>query len=153
MAENKMKEVAKLLGVEMDKHFKIDGFRNSLFKITNNGFINSDGWRDGVLEGLLTGRLEIEKPILNDVERRYLENVLKPFKDRILFAKKTTIYDTDSSYEYVYFKVVTPDNEDYNYLILPYFIKGTMYKEMKIDKDYSLEELGLFEGDGEKYVE
>lgn len=149
MAENKMKEVAELLGVEMDKYFKIDGFKNSLFKITNNGFINSDGWRDGVLDGLLTGRLEIEKPILNDVERRYLENVLKPFKNRILFAKKTTIYDTDSDYEYVLFKVVTPDNEDYNYLNLPYFIKGTMYKEMKIDKDYSLEELGLFRGDDE----
>lgn len=149
MAENKMKEVAELLGIEMDKYFKIDGFRNSLFKITNNGFISSDGWRDGVLDGLLTGRLEIEKQILNDIEKRYLENVLKPFKDRILFAKKTTIYDTDSGYEYVCFKVVTPDNEDYNYLVLPYFIKGTMYKGMKIDKGYSLEELGLFMGDDE----
>ena len=79
----------------------------------------------------------------------YLENVLKPFKDRILFAKKTTIYDTDSGYEYVCFKVVTSDNEDYNYLVLPYFIKGTMYKGMKIDKNYSLEELGLFMGDDE----
>lgn len=149
MAENKMKEVAELLGIEMDKYFKIDGFRNSLFKITNNGFISSDGWRDGVLDGLLTGRLEIEKPILNDVEKRYLENVLRPFKNRILFAKKTTIYDTDSDYEYVLFKVVTPDNEDYNYLTLPYFIKGTMYKGMEYDKKYSIEELGLFEGDDE----
>ena len=88
MAENKMKEVAELLGIEMDKSFKIDGFRNSLFKITNNGFISSDGWRDGVLDGLLTGRLEIEKPILSDAEKRYLESVLRPFKNRILFAKK-----------------------------------------------------------------
>ena len=107
MAENKMKEVAELLGVEIDK------------------------------------------PILSDSEKDYLENVLKPFKDRILFAKKTTVYDTNSDYEYVYFKVVTPDNEDYNYLVLPYFIKGTMYKEMKHGEQYSLEKLGLFGCDGE----
>ena len=149
MAENKMKEVAELLGIEMDKSFKIDGFRNSLFKITNNGFISSDGWRDGVLDGLLTGRLEIEKPILSDVEKRYLESVLRPFKNRILFAKKTDYYNIDSNYEYVFFKIVTPDGEDYDYLILPYFIKGTMYEGMELDKEYKVEELGLFEGDDE----
>lgn len=88
MAENKMKQVAELLGVEMDKYFKIDGFRSSLFKITNNGFISSDGWRDGVLDGLLTGRLEIEKPILDNIEKRYLENVLRPFKSRVMSISK-----------------------------------------------------------------
>lgn len=154
MAENKMKEVAELLGVEIDKPFNIKGYKLNPCKLTNERIINNRG--DMITMSffkLLTGKLEVEQVILDDVERRYLENVLKPFKDRILFAKKTTIYNTDSDYEYVCFKVVTPDNEDYNYLILPYFIKGTMYKEMKIDKDYSLEELGLFEGDGEKDVD
>lgn len=150
MAENKMKEVAELLGIEMDKPFNIKGYAHNPCKLTNDKIINNHGHMISIrLFQLLTGELEIEKQILDDVERRYLENVLKPFKDRILFAKKTTIYDTDSGYEYVCFKVVTPDNEDYNYLVLPYFIKGTMYKEMKIDKGYSLEELGLFEGDDE----
>lgn len=155
MAENKMKEVAELLGIEMDKPFNIKGYEFNPCVLTGNRFVNNLRYIliYDTLFMLLTGELEIEKPILNEHERKYLENVLKPFKDRILFAKKTTIYNTDSDYEYVYFKVVTPDNEDYNYLILPYFIKGTMYKEMKIDKDYSFEELGLFEGDGEKYVE
>ena len=102
-----------------------------------------------MLDGLLTGRLEIEKPILSDVEKRYLESVLRPFKNRILFAKKTDYYNIDSNYEYVFFKIVTPDGEDYDYLILPYFIKGTMYEGMELDKEYKVEELGLFEGDDE----
>lgn len=150
MAENKMKEVAELLGVEMDKPFNIKGYKLNPCKLTNKRIINNRG--DMITMSffkLLTGELEAEQIILDNIEKRYLENVLKPFKDRILFAKKTTIYDTDSGYEYVCFKVVTPDNEDYNYLVLPYFIKGTMYKKMKLDEQYSLEKLGLFEGDDE----
>lgn len=150
MAENKIEKLAELLGVEIDKPFNIKGYAFNPCKLTKTGMINNKKNITTVrLFQLLTGELEIEKQILNDVEKCYLENVLKPFKDRILFAKKTTIYDTDSGYEYVCFKVVTSDNEDYNYLVLPYFIKGTMYKGMKIDKNYSLEELGLFEGDDE----
>ncbi len=83
-----------------------------------------------------------------DIEKRYLENVLNPFKDRVLFARKTTCYN-NRGYEYLHFKVVTPDNEDYNYLNLPYFMKGTMYEGMELDEQYSLEELGLFRGDDE----
>lgn len=150
MAENKMKEVAELLGVEMDKHFKIDGFRNSLFKITNNGFISSDGWRDGVLDGLLTGRLEIEKPILDNIEKRYLENVLRPFKSRVMFIAKTEEF----GYEHIYIRVALPIHKHGNTTCnFPYFDKGTMYKGMELYKLYSLEELGLFESDGEKDVD
>lgn len=142
MAENKMKEVAELLGVEMDKYFKIDGFRNSLFKITNNGFISSDGWRDGVLDGLLTGRLEIEKPILDNIEKRYLENVLRPFKDEVTYVEK--LKAGDPNYEYIGFKVASDDPEYFSWCYLPYFRDGTMYKNMELDKYYSLDELGLF---------
>lgn len=143
MTENKMKEVAELLGVEMDKYFKIDGFRNSLFKITNNGFISSDGWRDGVLDGLLTGRLEIEKPILNDSEKDYLENVLRPFKDRIVYIEK--LKSRDPSYEYIGFKIVYEDHRcPTSWCYLPYFREGTMYKNIELDNYYNLDELGLF---------
>lgn len=150
MAENKMKEVAELLGVEMDKYFKIDGFRNSLFKITNNGFISSDGWRDGVLDGLLTGRLEIEKPILDNIEKCYLENVLRPFKSRVMSISKSEDFD----YEYIWIRVELPIHNHGNTTCkLPYFDKGTMYKGMELYKQYSLEELELFESDGEEDVE
>lgn len=143
MTENKMKEVAELLGVEMDKYFKIDGFRNSLFKITNNGFISSDGWRDGVLDGLLTGRLEIEKPILNDSEKDYLENVLRPFKDRIVYIEK--LKSRDPSYEYIGFKILYEDHRcPTSWCYLPYFREGTMYKNIELDNYYNLDELGLF---------
>lgn len=154
MSENKMKEVAELLGIEMDKPFNIKGYKLNPCKLTNKRIINNRG--DMITFNffkLLTGELETEQIILDNIEKRYLENVLKPFKDRILFAKKTTAYEYSgyeySGYEYVCFKVVTSDNEDYNYLVLPYFIEGTMYKGMVLGKQYSIEELGLFEGDDE----
>lgn len=150
MAENKMKEVAELSGVEMDKYFKIDGFRNSLFKITNNGFTSSDGWRDGVLDGLLTGRLEIEKPILDNIEKRYLENVLRPFKNRVMYVEKVASF----GYECIRYRVHLPIKKYGNMTCeLPYFDKGTMYKGMEYDQQYSLEELGLFESDGDEDVD
>lgn len=146
MAENKMKEVAELLGVEMDKYFKIDGFRNSLFKITNNGFISSDGWRDGVLDGLLTGRLEIEKPILDNIEKRYLESIFRPFKNRVVYVEKIFRF----GYEQIRYRVSLPVEKHGNESCkLPAFDKGIMYKGMEYDKKYSIEELGLFEGDDE----
>lgn len=154
MAENKMKEVAKLLGVKMDKPFNIKGYAHNPCKLANDKIINNQGYMiTSRLFQLLTGELEIESPILDDIEKRYLENVLNPFKDRILFARKTTCYNIDRDYECLNFKVVTPDNEDYNYLILPYFMKGTMYEGMELDKKYKVEELGLFESDGDEDVE
>lgn len=150
MAENKMKEVAELLGVKMDKPFNIKGYEHNPCKLANDKIINNHGYMiTSRLFQLLTGELEIESPILDDIEKRYLESVLRPFKNRILFAKKTDCYNIDSNYEYVCFKIVTPDGDDYNYLILPYFIKGTMYEGMELGKEYKVEELGLFEGDDE----
>ena len=147
MAENKMKEVAELLGIEMDKPFNIKGYKFNPCKLTNDKIINKYGNMINItLFQLLTGELEIESPILDDVEKRYLENVLKPFKNRVMFVKKVAQF----GYESIRYRVHLPIKKYGNMTCeLPYFDKGTMYKGMKIDKDYSLEELGLFMGDDE----
>ena len=152
MAENKMKEVAKLLGVEMDKPFNIKGYEFNPCVLTENRFINNRGQLllHATLFMLLTGELEIEKPILDDVEKRYLENVLRHFKSRVMFIAKTEEF----GYEHIYIRVALPIHKHGNTTCnFPYFDKGTMYKGMELYKPYSLEELGLFENDGDEDVD
>lgn len=66
--------------------------------------------------------------------------MLRPFKDRIYHVVKF-LDDNDSSKEFIYVEIEDDD------MPFPYFEKGTMYKGMKTDKNYTLEELGLFQND------
>lgn len=143
MAESKMKEVAKLLGVKLGEEFKIKGDDTDCetYKLTNKGLLNSNSFICGYyLTNLLTGKLEIEKPILDKVEKRYLENLLRPFKDRVVYVNKTESLDKQEEY-----LNICLDEEDDDCIDLPYFKKNTMYKGMEAEKEYTLKELGLFE--------
>lgn len=147
MSENKMKEVAKLLGVEMGVPFNVitNGRKehiNNPFKITERGLTNRLGHlSDTVLINLLIGIYEIEQPILDNVEKRYLEGVLKPFKDKVMYLEKREEF----GYQCIYFRFSLPTPEYGNAeSSLPYFEKDTMYKGMELNKQYILQELGLF---------
>ena len=157
MAKNYMKDVAKLLGVELEEEFRIEGFPNK-YKLSENGLVSwSNYWQSWVsssdiIEELLTGESELvklPKPILDDVEKEYLGNIIKPFRNRILYiAKSETVktYDNPNPkiYEciYIMYKDSTKKRNPY-YMGFPCFEKGTMYKGMELDKEYTLEELGL----------
>lgn len=147
MAENKIKEVAELLGIEMDKTFNIKGYLNNPCILTDEKITNKQGILIyGKLFQLLTGELEIEQPILDDVEKRYLESIFRPFKNRVMYVEKIFRF----GYEQIRYRVSLPVEEYGNELCeLPSFDKGIMYKGMEYDKKYSIEELGLFEGDDE----
>jgi len=79
--------------------------------------------------------MEHKEPILDDAEKRYLSYVIKPFRDRVLYIAKRSIMDRRKEHIYI-------DLTD-DVITLPCFMKGTMYKGMKADKEYTLEELGL----------
>ncbi len=79
--------------------------------------------------------LETEEPILDDKERKYLSNVIRPFRDRVLCIKKEKNYYYDKQQIKIY---LTDTN-----IPLPLFENNTMYKGMKLYMEYSLEELGL----------
>lgn len=135
MAENKMKEVAKLLGVEMYKPFNIKVDRYNPFIFNNDGLFDcEDCSRAELLISLLNGTYEIEQPILTQKEKTYLEGVLKPFKDRVLNIEKN---------QNAYGQWICIELKE-DYFRLPYFEKDTMYKGMELDKEYILQELGLF---------
>ena len=87
-----------------------------------------------------TGTIEVEngyiveKEILDEEEKEYLSNVIKPFRDKIEYIVKK-IYENEE-----YIKIVIKNDSD---LFFPYFKKGTIYKGMEEEKEYTLEELGL----------
>jgi|GEM_PF-4268696 len=65
-----------------------------------------------------------KEPILDNKEKEYLGNLIRPFRDRI---------------EYI---VKLPICEEKEFISIN-FKKDTMYKNMKLEKYYTLEELGL----------
>ena len=78
MAKNYMKDVARMLGVELGEEFKLDG-RKTKYKFTENGlyFYAPDGWwqcSNVMLPEILKGELEIVKlpwkPKVGDVYYR-----------------------------------------------------------------------------------
>ena len=90
-----------------------------------------------------SGKLVIEKgqviekedkgDILDEVEKEYLRAVIKPFRKRMTCIKKSRYFNFE-------FIILNLDNDG---IFLPSFKKGKMYKGMKEDKEYTLEELGL----------
>ena len=147
---NYMEQVAELLGVELGEKFKINF----------HGYISSDEYYideatihevcDGrvndycypLLIALLNGSdtvVKLPKPVLTEKEKEYLSSIISPFRNRVEYISK---YDYRSKYEYIKIKY----NEIYDAqfsINLPCFEKGTMYTGMKVDKTYSLRELGL----------
>lgn len=86
---------------------------------------------------------ECEAFILNRKEREYLEAVIKPFRDRVEYIKKTEAYNVDYGCgEKISIELRDKDGIR-DYLSLPWFAKDTMYKGMELGKEYTLEELGL----------
>lgn len=138
MAENKMKEVAELLGVELGVPFRIKTDRYNPFIIDNDGLVDcKDCSRNNLLVSLLNGTYKIEQLILDEVEKRYLEGVLRPFKDMVMAIKKQ--FETGGK---AYIKIEIKDDSD---IYLPNFKRNAMYKGMELDKKYTLKELGLFQ--------
>ena len=81
----------------------------------------------------------IEENILDEKEKEYLSNVIKPFRRRIKYITKECCDNAD-------YIVITMKHFNYNCndrIVLPYFEKGDMYKDMKLNIQYTLKELGL----------
>lgn len=144
---NKMKEVAKLLGVKLEEGFIIEGYRRK-YKLSNNGLMfwsyTSQEWiLSSIIAELLTGDVEIvklPKQILDKKEKEYLSNIIKPFRKHIITIRKI------QNYKYEFIEIViyrTDEGASCEVISFPYFNKGKMYKGMQINKEYTLKELGL----------
>ena len=84
---------------------------------------------------------EEKKEILDKAEKRYLKFVIKPFRDNIKCVVKHNYIILPSLNKY--YEGINIVMKDTQIIEFPFFKVDTMYKNMKIDKEYSLEELGL----------
>lgn len=85
----------------------------------------------------------VHTQILDDVERRYLSAVIRPFRDNVKYIEKWEYYFSSRDFDQIFIRIKNKWNGDLENVILPEFIKGTMYKGMEPYKKYTLEELGL----------
>lgn len=148
MAKNVMSEVAKLLGLELEEEFRIKN-SNFRYKLSKEGFMfwsdyQQDWYYISKLEQLLIGYCEIiklPKPILDEKEKEYLSNVIKPFRDKVISI--ANYYEESIDNNFIEIEVKQNYCNENQYVSLPYFKKGTMYKGMTVNRGYTLEELGL----------
>lgn len=76
-----------------------------------------------------------DKNVLDDVERRYLWNIIKPFRDKVTTISKNLDWKWKKPFICIRLKKEVS-------ISLPYF-RGGMYEGMEANKKYTLEELGL----------
>lgn len=74
------------------------------------------------------------KEILDKQEKKYLSDVIRPFRDKVKSIVKYCSYNG-------YYIEINFKNEVS--ISFPYFKENTMYKGMEDYKEYTLEELGL----------
>ena len=91
----------------------------------------SDFFTDTILEWMAQ---EYKEEILDYAEKKYLSEVIRPFRKEVIAIEKLETY-TGEEYILILFKD--------DCMHFPNFEKGRMYKGMKLEKRYTLEELGL----------
>ena len=87
-----------------------------------------------------------KEKILTDEEKEYLNNVIKPFKNKVIsiVKKKSRLLSNKSlSFIQINIKCFNDVSIWYETISLPTFVKGSMYKNMKADYEYTVEDLDL----------
>ena len=141
---NYMKQVAHMLGVEIGEEFKIEGHSDNVkYRLTEENleyFLGGKGFIiSSTLNKLLNGEykvVKLHKPILDEKEKEYLSYVIRPFRDRVKYLFKGIFLS--NNFEFI---GITFNDDDI--MFFPSFEVGIMYKGMELEKEYTLEDLGL----------
>lgn len=73
--------------------------------------------------------------VLDKIEKKYLGALIRPFRDKVTDIKKSMVWNRE---EFLVIGIKMDKS-----IVLPNFKEGTMYRKMKLNKKYTLEELGL----------
>ena len=134
--------------INKNECFEIVECKNCLFDHVYCGDSDdADAWinhKDLYSNKFLDQEVEIEVPdILIKEEKEYLRAVISPFRYKVLSIKKLIYF---GCYHKGYFINIKVDNKfdlfGVQNVQLPYF-QDDMYEKMEIDKEYTLEDLGL----------
>lgn len=112
---------------------------NCLLSSNKCSWVNN---KDLFSDKFLDQKIEVEtQNILDEQEKKYLSEVIRPFRNRVISIKKT-FYVFDNAYAIeIYIKSLMGIFATET-IRLPYFKNG-MYKEMEKYKSYTLEDLDL----------
>lgn len=128
---------------------------NTVYKFENNTYLEESekegkSYLTDVIRNYTEGYLakyrefSYEETILDEKEKEYLSNIIKPFKKYVCCIKK--IEEWKQEYIcifYVDYLERKKVKESHKAIILPPFKKGTMYRGMELYKEYTVEDLGL----------
>ena len=139
---NYMEQIAEMLGVKLYEDFRIKAINEMIFEkkffLTEYGLFSEDSTVpiSTILNDILNGQYKIVKlPFaLTKEEKDYLSEVIKPFRDKIEYIKRLT-FDSVDSIQVITEKGVTA---------VLFFETDTRYKNMEPDREYTLQELGLY---------
>ena len=120
----------------IEKHINVCGLYQEIYKIKNGEYAhnccdNCDKCYDDCIRWLAE---EYKESVLDEVERKYLSDVIKPFGHRVSYIVKRL---NGSGY---YIAIIL---NNFDVMNLPYFTRNTMYKGMTVGRQYKLKELGL----------
>ena len=120
----------------IEKHINVCGLYQEIYKIKNGEYAHDcfdscDECYDDCIRWLAE---EFKEPVLDEVERKYLSDVIKPFGHRVSYIVKRL---NGSGY---YIAIIL---NNFDVMNLPYFTRNTMYKGMTVGRQYKLKELGL----------
>lgn len=134
-----MKNIEKYKDIVLG-HLDVCGI-DSRLRIMKNGFCSGyscEGCEERFLKWLLE---EAKEPVLDEVERKYLSDVIKPFRNRVTAIAKYegTTWVTGKQF----IRIQLLGEECSEFINLPWFKSNTMYKGMELNEEYTLKELGL----------
>ena len=87
---------------------------------------------------------QLKTSILDDKEKEYFRNIIRPFRHRVKYICKQGGAYSNTAKQFIGIYLNGGDTARLDESIfLPYFDQGTMYKNMKVGKNYTLKELGL----------
>ena len=130
-----MKNIEKYKDIIID-NTDVCSINRLLLKKNIKGFCSGhscEGCKDRAIKWLLE---ECKEPVLADVEKEYLSAVIKPFRKKVVYIKKNK--NSSNGMQYLAIEICDDD-----YMYFPYLDDDEMYKGMEVNKEYSLEELGL----------
>ena len=113
-------------------------FSNCIVDEKKSWLKNKDLYSDKFLDI----EIEVAEYLLTKEEKTYLENVLKPFKDKIIDIRKREV---GLYWAEINIRLKSIINEKlYDYISLPVFEKDKHYKNLVNNQPYTKEELELF---------
>lgn len=97
-------------------------------------------------DNFLDQEIEIEaKDVLDEVEKKYLKSIIRPFKRVEYIVKKKSEDCNGNTFYYIVIATISvASDSEIDPIYFPYFKpESKMYEGMELNKEYTLKELGL----------